>query len=54
MGEDRLNELDWVVWNLQLWDPSELVERDVGDRTAQGGDGVGGLARVRIRPVLRR
>ena len=36
MDDGRLDELDWVVWNLQVWDPGALTEPDVGTRTAQG------------------
>ena len=35
MGEHGLDDLDWVVWDLQVWDPGALTEPGVGDRTAQ-------------------
>jgi hypothetical protein len=34
MAADELDELDWVVWDLEVWDPGELTESGVGQRTA--------------------
>jgi hypothetical protein len=34
MTADDLDELDWVVWNLEVQDPRELTEPGVGERTA--------------------
>lgn len=35
MAADELDELDWVVWNLEVWDPGELTEPGIGERTAR-------------------
>jgi hypothetical protein len=34
MTAEELDELDWVVWNLEVQDPGELTESGVGERTA--------------------
>ncbi|RSM67437.1 hypothetical protein DMB66_15900 [Actinoplanes sp. ATCC 53533] len=33
MAADELDELDWVVWNLEVSDPGELTEPGVSERT---------------------